>query len=115
MDLLFAYEKELAARLIDGLQTFSGVTIRGVSDSAALDRRVPTVSFTATGKAPRDIAKALAERNIFAWSGHNFAVEVVRALGLEESGGVVRIGPVHYNSAEEIDTLLEALAEILSA
>ena len=115
MDLLFAYEKELAARLINGLQGFASVTIRGVSDPGALDRRVPTVSFTARGKSPREIATALADRNIFVWSGHNFAVEVVRALGLEESGGVVRIGPVHYNSTDEIDTLLEALAEILPA
>lgn len=115
MDLLFQYEKKLAAHLIEGLQSFANVTVRGVSDPQALDRRVPTVSFTAEGKSPREIVGALAGRNIFAWSGHNFAVEVVRALGLEESGGVVRIGPVHYNSTAEIDILLEALAEILAA
>ena len=111
--MLFGYEKELATRLVEGLQRLPGVTIRGVTDPRAFDRRVPTVAFTAHGKKPRDIVQALAERNIFAWSGHNFAVEVVRALGLEESGGVVRIGPVHYNSTGEIDTLLAALAEIL--
>ena len=113
LDLLFGYEKELATRLVEGLQRLPGVTIRGVTNPHAFDRRVPTVAFTAQGKKPRDIVQALAERNIFAWSGHNFAVEVVRALGLEESGGVVRIGPVHYNSTGEIDTLLAALAEIL--
>jgi cysteine desulfurase family protein (TIGR01976 family) len=113
MDLLFDYEKQLAGRLIEGLQKFPGVIIRGVTDPHAFDRRVPTVAFTAHGKKPLNIVQALAERNIFAWSGHNFAVEVVRALGLEESGGVVRIGPVHYNSTGEIDTLLAALTEIL--
>ncbi len=113
LDFLFDYEKELAAHLISGLQQLPGVKIQGVSDLSALDRRVPTVSFTAAGSQPADIARALADRNIFVWSGHNFAVEVVEALGIRESGGAVRIGPVHYNSIAEIDTLLAALREIL--
>ncbi|MEO1201452.1 MAG: hypothetical protein AAFX10_02010 [Pseudomonadota bacterium] len=62
---------------------------------------------------PESIAKALADRNIFVWSGHNYAVEVVKSLGLEEQGGVVRVGPVHYNSVDEIGTLIDALATML--
>ena len=53
--------------------------------------------------------KALAAQNIFAWSGHNYAVEVVKSLDLYESGGVVRVGPVHYNTIDELDRLLEVL------
>ena len=113
LDYLFDYEKTLAHHLIDGLLQLPGVKIQGVSDATALDRRVPTVSFTAAGKHPKDIARALAERNIFVWSGHNYAIEVVESLGIRESGGAVRIGPVHYNSMDEIDTLLEALRDIL--
>jgi len=114
MELLFDYEKQLARRLITGLQSLSGVRILGISDPAALDRRVPTISFVHDRHAPAEIAKALAERNIFVWNGHNYALEVARVLGIEATGGAVRIGAVHYNSADEIDTLLNALQDILS-
>ena len=60
------------------------------------------------------IAQALAQRNIFAWSGHYYALEVASALGILESGGAVRLGPVHYNTAAEIDIALNALESILA-
>lgn len=113
MDCLFEYEKGLAGRLIAGLQSLRGVRIHGITDSASLDRRGPTVSFTHATKVPDDIAKALAGRGVFVWSGHHYAIEPVTALGLLDSGGVVRAGPVHYNTADEIDTLLNALEDLL--
>ena len=115
LDCLFNYEKKLAAALIDGLESLPGVQVRGVTHPDAHDRRVPTVAFTHERLHPDAIAAALAERNIFVWSGHNYAVEVVRALGLEEKGGVVRVGPVHYNTLSEIEVLIDALGEILAA
>jgi cysteine desulfurase family protein (TIGR01976 family) len=114
MDCLFAYEKLLAERLIDGLQNIRGVTVQGISDPDAMDRRVPTVSFTHATQAPADTARALGEQNIFVWNGHNYAIEPAKALGIIDSGGAVRIGPVHYNSTEEIDQLLNTLEDILS-
>ena len=63
---------------------------------------------------PDAIASALARRNIFVWSGHNYAVECARSLGIYDSGGAVRVGPVHYNSRAEIDELLNALEDFLS-
>jgi cysteine desulfurase family protein (TIGR01976 family) len=113
LQYMFDYERELAEHLVDGLQSFPGVKVQGITDKSAFDRRVPTVAFTVEGRSPADIARALADRNIFVWSGHNYAVEVVRSLGIEAAGGAVRVGPVHYNSREEIDTLLAALEEIL--
>lgn len=110
---LFSYEQALARQLIEGLQQFPKVRIQGIADLAAADRRVPTVAFTAEGVHPDHIAREFARRNIFVWSGHNYAVEVVDQLGLAESGGVVRVGPVHYNSPAEIDCLLEVLGETL--
>jgi cysteine desulfurase family protein (TIGR01976 family) len=114
MDILFEYEKVLAERLIDGLLDIDDVRILGISDKQALDRRVPTVSFTHSRVAPADIAQGLADDNIFVWSGHNYAVEVARSLDILESGGAVRIGPVHYNSLDEVDETLALLAKILS-
>jgi selenocysteine lyase/cysteine desulfurase len=115
MGLLFDYEKTLAEHLIDGLAAIDGVTVLGISSADAMDRRVPTVSFTHATAAPAPIAESLAQQNIFVWNGHNYAIEVAKTLGIYESGGAVRVGPVHYNSAEEIDELLAALRQILSA
>ncbi len=113
-DQLFDYEKQLAGRLIAGLQSIAGITVQGVTASDALGRRVPTVSFTHVKHHPDTIAKALGKRNIFVWSGHNYGVEPAKALGLYDSGGVVRIGAVHYNTVEEIDTTLTALEDVLT-
>ncbi len=113
MNCLFEYETGLVIRLIDGLQQLPGVRVQGITARDAMGRRVPTVSFTVAGVAPATVAESLAKRNIFVWSGHNYAVEAAMALGIYDAGGAVRIGPVHYNSKDELDTLLIALDEIL--
>ena len=113
-EYLFEYEKSLAAQLIAGLSDIPGITVQGITAPDAFDRRVPTVSFTHSSQRPEEIAEALAGRNIFVWNGHNYGLEPARALGLLESGGVVRIGIVHYNTSGEIDTTLNALEDILS-
>jgi len=110
---LFEYEKSLAARLISGLNDIPGIKVQGITAPDSLARRVPTVSFTHSNHKPEAIAEALGKRNIFVWSGHNYGLEPAKALGLLQSGGVVRIGAVHYNSAGEIDEMLNALEEIL--
>ena len=115
MQCLFDYERELTAELLDRLATLPGVTVHGITDKAALGRRVPTVAFTVDGVVPQNIAKALGRRNIFVWSGHNYAIEAAGALGLLEQGGVVRVGPVHYNSLDELDSLTVALEQIIPA
>jgi len=113
MDCLFDYETVLAEKLIAGLQLLPGVTVLGITSRDALERRVPTVSFIVDGATPDDIAKQLARRNIFVWSGHVYAVEAAKALGIYDVGGAIRVGPVHYNSAAEIDQLLIVLTDIL--
>jgi cysteine desulfurase family protein (TIGR01976 family) len=103
------YEQTLSSRLIEGLQNLAGVDVKGISAVKDLARRVPTVSFTVKNQNPEEIAVKLAAENIFVWDGHNYALEAVRLMGIEEAGGVVRIGPVHYNTLEEIDRTLEVL------
>jgi cysteine desulfurase family protein (TIGR01976 family) len=109
MSLIFAYEKTLTAHLLDGIAALDGFTVHGITARDALDRRGPTVAFTHDRVAPGQIAQALIDENIFVWSGHNYAIELAGALGLLDSGGVLRVGPVHYNSVEEIDELLDVL------
>jgi cysteine desulfurase family protein (TIGR01976 family) len=113
MDCLFDYEAELAENLIRGLQQLPGVQVQGISTPDAMNRRVPTVSITVNNAVPDVIAAELGARNIFVWSGNVYAVEATNFLGIEESGGVVRIGPVHYNTHAEVDSVLNALADIL--
>lgn len=114
-DVLAAYEQSLTQRLIDGLSTFDGLTIRGITSANALHRRVPTVSFTLAGHHPDKLAKAFAADNIFVWSGHNYAIEPVRRMGLIDTGGVLRVGLAHYNTAAEVDALLDALTRQIIA
>jgi cysteine desulfurase family protein (TIGR01976 family) len=113
IELLVGYEIELSKHLIDGLNSLPGVTVLGITDADAMHRRVPTVVFRHERHAPATIARALGDENIFVWSGHNYAIEPAGALGILESGGAVRVGPVHYNTTGEIDELIAALGRIL--
>ena len=112
VDAFGAWERDLTARLIAGLQRIPGIRIVGITDRSRANERVPTVSFLHEQHSPAEIARRLAERAIFVWSGHNFALEVVRQLGIDEHEGVVRIGMAHYNTPEEIDRVLEALTAL---
>jgi cysteine desulfurase family protein (TIGR01976 family) len=106
---LAEYEQQLTLQLIEGLKTFKGLTIRGITSANAMHRRVPTVSFTLEGHHPQDLAKAFAGDNIFVWSGHNYAIEPVSRMGLMDTGGVLRVGLAHYNTAAEVEALLSSL------
>jgi cysteine desulfurase family protein (TIGR01976 family) len=112
-DAASAYERALMTHLIEGLQRFDGVRIIGIAEPGRFASRVPTVSFTHARRKPAEVARALAAQNVFVWSGHNFALEVVRSLGIDEEEGVVRIGLAHYNTAEEVERILEAVARAL--
>jgi selenocysteine lyase/cysteine desulfurase len=115
MAAIAAAEAELGARLLEGLLAIDGLTVHGIADPQRLHERVPTFAITLRGWSPKAVAEALAARNIFVWSGHNYALEPVRRLGLQDSGGVVRISPVHYNTADEIDLLLAELRRLAVA
>ena len=73
---------------------------------------MPTVVFTLDGRSPAEVSTALAAQNIFVWDGNYYALELMQALGLQGQGGAVRVGAVHYNTAEEIDAFLEAVAAL---
>jgi cysteine desulfurase family protein (TIGR01976 family) len=109
MDRVEAEERAVFAPLLDGLLGIPGVTVWGPHN---LTDRVPTVAFTIDGRAPVDVAKALAAVRIAVWSGHNYALGPVEALGLTSSGGVVRAGVVRYVTDDDVDRLLAAVAEL---
>jgi cysteine desulfurase family protein (TIGR01976 family) len=112
MAAIRAYESGLLRRLMEGLVTVPGLRVFGITDPARFDRRVPTVAFTLEGWRPRHLAEALAADGIFVWDGDMYALELIERLGLADSGGVVRVGLVHYNTAGEVDRLLDTLGRI---
>lgn len=113
MATIRAYEFELSRKLITTLQEIPGAHIYGLTDLRHLEERVPTVSFTLKNIHPRHIANALDKKGIYVWDGNYYALAVTERLGLEESGGMVRVGPVHYNTVDEIEQLGAALNELV--
>ena len=79
--------------------------------SARFAERVPTVAVRLAGHTPLQVAKFLGDRGIFTWDGNYYALNLTERLGIEKDGGLLRIGLVHYNTAEEVDRLLNALQE----
>jgi len=106
-----AYERGLVGRLLAGLAELPGVKVWGITDPKRFDQRVPTVVVTHQRMRPVDLAVWLAERGIFVWHGNFYALPLSEALGLEPDG-LVRIGLLHYNTAQEVERLLATLAEL---
>lgn len=107
------YERDLCQKLVTGLLEIPGLTLYGITDPTRFDWRTPTVGIRLAGQTPHAIAKALGEQGIFTWNGNFYALGLTEKLGVESSGGLLRIGLVHYNSVEEIHHLLKALLEML--
>ena len=112
MAVIHAHERARSRLALERLEAIPGLRLYGIADAGRVDERVPTFSFTLAGHHPRAVAAHLAERAISVWDGDFYAWELVRALGLGDEGGLVRVGLVHYNTAEEVERLAEALAEL---
>ncbi len=109
MSAMRAYETELSKTLIGIIESVPGTRIHGITDLDRLDERVPTVSFTVPGKEPERIADEIGKHGIYVWNGHNYALAIVERMGLLEAGGMVRVGPVHYNTLDELEKFGEVL------
>ncbi|TMJ16550.1 MAG: cysteine desulfurase-like protein [Alphaproteobacteria bacterium] len=103
------HERALGERFLGGIAGLQRLRLYGPPTTQG---RVPTFSVTVDGMTAREAAELLAERGIFAWSGNFYAKEAIDRLGLAASGGLLRIGFCHYSSEAEVDTLIEALAEL---
>jgi len=112
MQVIRGYEYELSRALLESLQEIPGLRLYGLTDPLRLEERVPTFAFRLGDLHPRYVAEQLAARGIAVWDGNYYAINVTERLGLEDSGGMVRVGAVHYNTLEEIDRLRDALLEI---
>ncbi|MGC2388562.1 MAG: cysteine desulfurase-like protein [Candidatus Acidiferrum sp.] len=106
------HEMALLARLVEGLLAIPGLRFFGISDPQQFHNRCSTVSVRMANHTPAEVAKFLGERGIFTWDGNYYALNLTERLGVEASGGLLRIGLVHYNTVEEVDRLLASLKEI---
>ena len=105
--LIEEHETRLSARFLSGLP--DGVSLYGIRTP---EGRTPTFCFNVEGRAPGELAELLGEQDLYVWDGNYYALEPMRALGVEDSGGAVRAGFLHYTTEDEVDRLLEALAEL---
>ncbi|HEV2298559.1 MAG TPA: aminotransferase class V-fold PLP-dependent enzyme [Candidatus Acidoferrales bacterium] len=109
------HEMTLATRLICGLLEVPGLRFYGISDPARFAERVGTVGVRLGNLTPLECAKFLGDRGIFTWDGNYYALNLTERLGVEKTGGLLRIGVVHYNIAGEVDRLLAALRDLAAS
>lgn len=112
MTALRAYEFELGRALLSALKSVPGLRLYGLTDTRRLEERVDTFSFRLKDMHPRRVAEKLAKEGIYVWDGNYYAINVTERLGLEDQGGMVRVGAAHYNTLEEVERLKTALVKI---
>jgi cysteine desulfurase family protein (TIGR01976 family) len=115
MAAIRAYEYELSRALLETLEETPGLTLYGLRDVRRLEERVPTFSFTLQNQSPHQVAEKLGDAGIYVWDGNYYALAVTERLDLEESGGMVRVGGVHYNTLEEVSRLRDVLVKIVDS
>jgi len=111
MEIIENYERPLAQKLRSELIALPGVTVYGPPDGHPC---TSTISFTVKDFSAAQVAEKLGEKGLFVWDGHFYAIRLVERLGLDKSGGLVRVGLTPYNTMSEIDRLLEEVSRIAS-
>ncbi len=106
------HERALTEQLIAGLKQIRGAKIYGITDPVRFSERCGTFAVRIEGHTPLELSTKLGERGFFTWDGNYYALNLTEHLDVEKSGGFLRIGLVHYNTAEEVERLLAALREI---
>jgi cysteine desulfurase family protein (TIGR01976 family) len=109
MSRIESHEHVLVHRFLEGIARLGHVTLHGPGGTEA---RTPTFAVTVDGWEPPAVADALAAVGINVWAGHYYAIEPMRALGLLDHGGAVRIGFVHHHGPDDVDRVVEALARL---
>ncbi|HET7206407.1 MAG TPA: cysteine desulfurase-like protein [Terriglobales bacterium] len=109
---IHVYEQSLIQRMLHGLLQIPRLKLYGISDPKRLEQRTATFAVRIEGHTPLELANKLGERGIFTWDGNYYALNLTERLDVEKDGGFLRIGLVHYNTAEEVDRVLAALTEL---
>ena len=105
------HEMNLLGTLVEGLRSIPGLRFFGIADAKRFEERCSTVSVRLGNFTPTEVATFLGERGIFSWDGCFYALNLTERLGVQESGGLLRLGLVHYNTGEEVERVLAGLRE----
>jgi cysteine desulfurase family protein (TIGR01976 family) len=106
------YERSLSRHFLQALPAIKGLRVYGIAQPERVAERVPTFAVTLDSLSPPELSVALAARGYATWAGHYYAFSLAERLGLLEKGGMLRIGAAHYNTIEELDGILEVLADV---
>ncbi|HEV3390749.1 MAG TPA: aminotransferase class V-fold PLP-dependent enzyme, partial [Solirubrobacteraceae bacterium] len=106
------HERELTRHTLERLRDVPGLRLYGIPHPERTDERTPTFCFNLDGWTPEALSIELSDRGLFTYHGNYYALGVTTALGLEESGGAVRAGYLHYTTQDEADRLCDALASL---
>jgi selenocysteine lyase/cysteine desulfurase len=109
-----AHELQLMQLMLRGLSQIPSLRLYGIADPTRLDSRCPTFAIRIPGHTPLELATKLGERGIFTWDGNYYALNLTERLGVEQDGGFLRIGLVHYNTEAEVDRVIDELKNIRS-
>jgi cysteine desulfurase family protein (TIGR01976 family) len=107
-----AHERDLTGRTLERLNEVPGLRLYGIGDPGRVQERTPTFCFNLDGWTPEALSVELANRGLFTYHGNYYALGVMTALGLEDTGGAVRAGYLHYTTAEEADRLCDAVESL---
>ena len=112
------YEHQLMRRLMTGLAQIPNIKIYGITDPARFSERCPTLAVRVRNQTadqtPLALSTKLGDQGFFTWDGNYYALNLTERLDVEKTGGFLRIGLVHYNTAEEVDRFLAALKHIVA-
>ncbi len=106
------HERALANRFLEGIAAIDRIRLYGIAERDRVGERTPTFALRVGDEHPIATAEALAERGIFVWDGHYYAIELYDRLGINDTGGAVRIGFCHYHTTAEVDRVLDTLADL---
>ena len=108
------YERSLCGQLLEGIAALPGSRVVGIADLERLEDRTPTVGILAENCSPDALSEELAKRGVFSWGGNSYALPLTETLGLEPHG-VLRVGLLHYNTADEVGRFLDLLPDCIAA
>lgn len=108
---IVAHEEQISRYFLQRLSKVESLSLYGTENCDHL-KRTPTFALRSSTHSPEQLAKALGEQNLCVWNGHFYALGLVRQLGLEDKGGVLRVGFMHYNTLEEVDRFFDTLESL---
>ncbi|MFO0813287.1 MAG: cysteine desulfurase-like protein [Gemmatales bacterium] len=102
------HERQLGQAFLEGVKSLPCYRVLGLP---TMEGRVSTFGLLHSKWTAAQLSQRLAEQGIFTWAGNFYALPLTEALGLEPEG-MLRIGFLHYNTLDEVERVVSALAQL---